>query len=111
MLGMVLILFLVQISRGSGKDPSIIDSTRCTAMDWSLFVILLIASLIMTLIAVIVQRKEYCLKRQIGYKFVTGDFQCTLKNVIGLPFAACCIGFITALSGFGTSPMIIAILL
>ena len=111
MLGMVLILFLVQFSRGSGKNPSIIQSTRCTAIDCTLFVILLIASLIMTLIAVWVQRKEYRHKRQIGYEFVKGDFQCTLKNVIGLTFAACCIGFITALSGFGTSPMIIAILL
>ena len=111
MLGMVLILFLVQISRGSGKEPSILDSKRCTTMDWSLFLILLIASIIMTLIAVIVQRREYRHKRQIGYEFVTGDFQCTLKNVIGLSLAACCIGFVTALSGFGFSPMIIAILM
>ena len=48
----------------------------------------------MTLLAVMVQRKEYAYKKKIGYEFVTGDFECTLKNAISLPLAACFIGFI-----------------
>ena len=80
--------------RGQGKEPSIIGSTRCTSIDWTLLIILLVASIIMTILAVIVQRKEYAYKKKIGYEFVTGDFECTLKNAISLPLAACFVGFI-----------------
>ena len=94
MIGMMLILFVVQFMRGSGKEPSIIGSTRCTTIDWTMLVILFVCCLIMTIIGAMVQRKEYAHKVAIGYEFVTGDFECTLKNAISLPLAACFVGFI-----------------
>merc|ERR1719491_2581114 len=98
---MMLILFIIQLLRGSGKEPSIIGATRCTDTDWILFSILLAASITMTIIAVVVQRKEYEHKKKIGYEFVPGDFKCTARNVIKLPIFGAIIGLITALSGIG----------
>lgn len=65
----------------------------------------------MTIIAVVVQRKEYEHKKKIGYEFVPGDFKCTARNVIKLPIFGAIIGFITALSGIGPGVMTNAILL
>ena len=97
--------------RGSGKEPSIIGSTRCTTIDWTMLGILFVCCLIMTIIGAMVQRKEYAHKVAIGYEFVTGDFECTLKNAIRLPFAGFIIGFSTGLCGIGPGVMINAILL
>ena len=67
--------------------------------------------LLFTSIAIHIQRKEYEHKKISGYTFVIGDLKCTTQNVIKLPILACCIGFVTALTGIGPGAMTNAILL
>ena len=57
--GMTVVLFVVQFLRGSGSEPSIIGSTRCSTADWSLFAGLLVICLLVTTITFIMQRREH----------------------------------------------------
>lgn len=72
---------------------------------------MLVLALVITSIAIHLQRKEYEHKKTIGYTFVVGDLKCTTQNVIKLPILACCIGFVTALTGIGPGVMTNAVLL
>ena len=43
---MMLALIAVSLLRGSGKEPSLIGCSRCSLMDWSLLVMLVIIGLV-----------------------------------------------------------------
>ena len=51
-LGLPIVLFIVQLLRGSGKEPSIIGSTRCSSIDWVLYAALIIFAFLMTVLSV-----------------------------------------------------------
>lgn len=105
------VLFIVQLLRGSGKEPSIIGATRCTAIDWVLYAALITFALLMTLLSVCLQRKEYEYKKSINYEFVPGDFKCTTRNAIKLPLYAMLCGFLTASTGTGPGALFNTLLL
>lgn len=111
MLGMMAIFFVIQLLRGSGREPSLIGATRCSGWDWTLFCVLLLSSLVMTIVSVVIQRRDYEYKKSLDYYFVPGDFKCTTRNAVKLPLYGCLIGFITALSGIGPGVMTNAVLL
>ena len=108
---MMVILIIVQLLRGSGLQPSLIGVSRCTTLDWSLYGLLILAGVSMTLYAICMQRKDYEYKKQIGYLFVPGDLKCTNKNAIILTLLGCLIGIISAITGLGAGVMINVILL
>jgi len=80
-------------------------------MDWGLFGLLILGCLAMTLLSICLQRREYEYKKQIGYRFVPGDFKCTSRNAIKLSVAGLLIGFITAMTGIGAGVISNALLL
>ena len=49
---MVFVLLILSLFRGDGKGPSFIGVNKCSAVDWIILVILLIAVIIFTLIAI-----------------------------------------------------------
>ena len=51
-LGLPVVLFIVQLLRGSGKEPSVIGVTRCTATDWVLYATLITFGVLMTILSV-----------------------------------------------------------
>ena len=110
-LGLPVVLFIVQLLRGSGKEPSIIGATRCTATDWALYAALIAFALLMTAVSVCLQRKEYEYKKSISYEFVPGDFKCTTKNAFKLPLYAMVCGFLTASTGTGPGALFNTLLL
>ena len=105
------VLFLVQLLRGSGKEPSIIGVTRCTAADWILYTSLILFSILMTIFSVWLQRNEYEYKKSINYEFVAGDFKCTTRNAFKLPLFAMICGFLTASTGTGPGALFNTLLL
>ena len=72
------------------------------AIDWFLFGLLICFGLIMTVVAIIMQRREYEHKKSINYPFVQGDFKCTTKNALMLPMYALGYGFLAATTGAGS---------
>ena len=98
---MALTLFLIQLMRGSGEDPSLIGATRCVPLDWVLYSLIITIGLVMTLGAVWLTRREYMYKKKIAYTFAVGDFKCTTTNAIKLPIYAMICGFLSAATGTG----------
>jgi uncharacterized membrane protein YfcA len=75
--GMLLILFVLTLLRGPGDEPSLIGVVRCDPMDWVLFSVLIALSVVVTVIVLVILRREYAEKKGAGYTFVVGDFKCT----------------------------------
>ena len=99
---MIVSLVLVQVLRGSGSEPSVIGATRCKPIDWALFSSLLVFALVMTILAICIQRREYESKKRMNYTFVPGDLKCTTKNSIKLPIYGVMCGFLCAATGTGS---------
>ena len=100
-IGMVVVLFVVTLLRGDGNKPSIVGVSRCDPYEWALLATLVIVALILTVGTAIMLNREYHHKCDIDYKFVKGDFQCTIKNAIKLPLIALGGGFLAASLGIG----------
>jgi uncharacterized membrane protein YfcA len=66
-----------------------------------LFVILIVSGFVVTIIAVVILKKEYKYKVAIGYKFCPGDFECTTLNSLKLPLIAFIGGMIAGSLGIG----------
>jgi uncharacterized membrane protein YfcA len=98
---MMIILFVVAFLRGTGKKPSVIGVTKCDTVDHTLFILLIVSGLIVTIISVVILKKEYNYKVKVGYKFTPGDFECTTKNSFKLPLIAFTGGLIAGGLGIG----------
>ena len=108
---MTLILFAVQVLRGSGSRPSVIGSTQCSKTDWSLLVLLLIAAVCFTVAAIKIQRSEHAHKEKIGYIFVAGDNKMTPTVLVEMVIRTFAAGFANAVAGCGPGVMMTNILL
>ena len=98
---MVAVLSVIQMLRGSGLEPSMIGATRCSNIDWALYIMLLVLGLVMTLLAVCIQTREYEHKKHVGYTFVPGDFKCTRTNGFKLPLYGVICGLLCSSTGSG----------
>ena len=99
---MLTIMIAVQLSRGPGFAPSIIGVSRCDILDVVLLVILVIASIILTLIGVKVNQNEYERKESCeGYEFVKGDVKYTNKNTKALILIGLIAAFLSTTVGLG----------
>jgi len=99
---MLAIMIAVQLSRGPGFAPSIIGVSRCDSLDFILLAVLVIASVILTLLGVMVNQKEYERKEACeGYDFVKGDVKYTNKNTRALIFIGLAAAFLSTTVGLG----------
>lgn len=69
---MMIILIVIQVVRGKG-DGSEAGIIKCSAVDWFLFALLIVIGIVLTIFAIIIIKKEYQEKVEVGYNFVKGD--------------------------------------
>jgi hypothetical protein len=110
---MLAVLTIVAILRGNGETPSVAGIRKCDSLDWVLLSILIITALFCSIYGIqCVLKPEYEKKKQIGYKFVEGDFECTFKNSIKLSLTAFFGSVLGSMCGTGTgyifSPVLIS---
>lgn len=67
---MLLLLFIVSLFRGSGKTTSIVGVNKCNPADHVLLTVLIVGGFIAMFIGALIVRKEYVIKKEIGYTFV-----------------------------------------
>ena len=66
----------------------------------------MVIGLVISAIAVIIQKREYALKKKVGYEFVAGDLDCTPKILFKVALTAFVVGFANALAGVGPGVML-----
>ena len=76
--------------------------SRCDILDFVLLAVLVIASIILTLLGVMVNQKEYERKEACqGYEFVKGDVKYTNKNTRKFIFIGLAAAFLSTTVGLG----------
>lgn len=68
--GMLAIMLILQMLRGPGSKPSIIDVNRCDKLDWVLLSALFLMCALLTIAGWRMMQTEYEEKEAAGYKFV-----------------------------------------
>ena len=104
-ISMLVILFLVSLFRGDGKNPSVVGVTKCKAADNVLLAILIVSGLVELIVGSCWINQELKVKKRLGYDFPKGDVEMTIKNVTLLTFMGLLGGFISG--GFGVGPAFI----
>ena len=65
----MLTLLILSLIKGKG-DGSMAGLMKCSPIDWLLFALLCATGVILTIIGILVLKKEHKLKESIGYPFV-----------------------------------------
>ena len=77
-IGIMIILILISLFRGDGKSASVIGIHKCSGTDIFMLVLLFIFVVAFTLFSIFkVLLPEYKEKKEVGYDFIEGDFECT----------------------------------
>lgn len=71
--GLMIILTVISLLKGSGEGLSMVGITRCDGTDWALFVVLQVTCFIFLALGVYVVKNEHNLKVECGYEFTDGD--------------------------------------
>jgi hypothetical protein len=100
-ISMVFILFVVKFLAGNVNQPSILGIKACDPIDNLLSATVFVAAIVITIVAVILVRKEHAFKAKIGYQFMNGDIKFTLSNVLKFPVIAFIGGFACGSLGIG----------
>lgn len=100
---MLVILLVVALLRGSGQEPSFAGVQRCDPLDHTLFALLILAGLVLTLVATVIVRKEYLHKQAIGYPFAPNEIRFTNRTILRLAGIGFTAGFLNAGFGLGTT--------
>lgn len=98
---MMVSLLVISIIRGKG-DGSMTGIIKCSPVDWFLFVLLIAIGVVLTIVAVVLVRREYFQKCEVGYKFVPGELVCSPKVVVKLTLVSFGCGFAAGSLGLGT---------
>ena len=69
---MMISLLILSLIKGKG-DGGMAGVMKCSPVDWFLFALLCAIGFILTIIGIIMLKKEHKLKESIGYPFVEGD--------------------------------------
>lgn len=80
----IIILFIVSLFRGNGKDPSVINVTKCKPADHVLLIFLILSGILLTIGTSVWVRREYIYKQSIGYTFVQGDIKIDIRSILKL---------------------------
>ena len=102
-LSLVLFLFLVQILRGDGKTPSIIDVEKCEPVDHVLLAIQLSGGVLFTIFSSWWIRRDFKLKEELSYPFQQGEIDMTPKNVMIFATVGFVAGLLNAWLGIGSA--------
>jgi hypothetical protein len=65
-------LFVISFLRGDGTG-AITGVIKCSGIDWTLFALLIIIAIVLTIVAIVLLRKEHNDKVACGYQFTAGD--------------------------------------
>lgn len=98
---MLVALILSSVGRGSGKEPSPIGVTKCSAGDISILVLLIVIGICMSTIGAVLVQRVNKIKKRVGYIFTEGDLDMNAKTCIKIATVALLGGFFNA--GFGIS--------
>jgi uncharacterized membrane protein YfcA len=99
----MVILIVLTLFRGDGKGLSVVGISKCSAADFVMILLLLIFVVVYTLYSIFkILLPEYKEKKEAGYVFVDGDFECTAKNSIKMICIAFFGAFCGACVGIGT---------
>ncbi|TNV79543.1 hypothetical protein FGO68_gene4001 [Halteria grandinella] len=100
-------LFTISIVRGNSHT----GIEKCSSLDWGLFALILINSVILEIVAIIMIKKQSDRRRRQGYKFVHGDIQCTFPIIGRLLIASLFAGFSSSAFGVGLALILTPILM
>ena len=71
--GMLLVMVICMVLRGPGNEASLIGVKACDTPDFLFLILILVAAIFFTFIAVKTAQEEYAVKLAVGYKFVEAD--------------------------------------
>jgi len=77
---MILSLLVISILRGDGSGD-MTGVEKCNPVDWFLFALLLLIAIILTIVALLILRKEYQEKIEAGWEFSNSDLKITPKSI------------------------------
>ena len=98
-----MVLFIVSLFRGNGKDPSVVGVTKCQAADHILLAIIIVAGFVFTGIASYWSLLDYRIKEALNYNFQKSDIKMTAKPIIILSLVGFSSGFLQAGFGIGSA--------
>jgi len=90
---LMIIVFVINLFRGSGKRPSIIGNQRCSSLDFILLGLLTLEGIIGTVIAAKWVNKGYLHKQSIGYTFIESEMQMNRGTIVKLAILGFFSGF------------------
>ena len=94
-------LILVSLFRGTKRSPSIVGITRCSAGDWIVFILFILAIIAVSIFSSVFLMLNHKRKVKHGYEFVKGDMKWTpvkIASLIGIAFIA---GLLASMLGLG----------
>ena len=78
----VIIVFLINISKGTPKVQSPFGVEACSLADYILFAAFMVFLILMAAISIFIAKEEYNVKRDCQYEFYEGDIVWTSKMII-----------------------------
>ncbi|TNV79608.1 hypothetical protein FGO68_gene15395 [Halteria grandinella] len=100
-------LFTISIVRGNSQS----GIEKCSSLDWGLFALILINSVILEIVAIVMIKKQSDRRRRQGYKFLHGDIQCTFPIISRLLISSLFAGFSSSAFGVGLALILTPILM
>lgn len=92
-------ILIIGLLRPSRSMESIAKIGRCSAIDHILLVIQILILVVLAIVQVILLKKEYNEKTEVGYQFVKGDVVWNTHSIIKFVIFACIAGFISGAVG------------
>lgn len=103
---MMLSLFVISALRGNGDGKNGAKVLKCSGIDWFLFILLIVISLILIVLAIWDLKHSEAKKIKHKYKFANGDIVCTKGNLTKLIIVGFFVGFFAGALGLGTGTII-----
>ena len=100
--GMIALLVFTKLARGpGGGKESIFGFELCSTASWIFFVLLVVGSVLMTLLAAHIAKSEYATKQKLGYNFTKGDQKFENKILLKLATVAFFCALFAGATGIG----------
>lgn len=80
--GVIGILVVVSLLKGgSSPNDSLLGIVKCGKDDWIIFAVLQVICVVFLILGLLVIKREYRMKTEVGYQFIEGDLKATPKNL------------------------------
>jgi hypothetical protein len=97
-------IIVINVIRGTG-DGTIAGIHKCSVTDRFLYLFVIVIAIVLTIVAILIIKKEHAAKRESGYIFATGDFEFSPKYLIKTLTTVFLCGVFGGL-GLGTGPIL-----